>query len=43
MLYVLMLEKGLPSDVYERLHTIIHGSLQKQFSKRLRSVAVPES
>ncbi len=41
VLYVLMFEKGLSKDMREKLHTIIHGSLQRQFNKRLDSVAVP--
>ena len=40
-LYVLMFEKGLAEETRNKLHTIIHGSLQRQFTQRLESVAVP--
>jgi hypothetical protein len=41
VLYVLMFEKGISKELREKLHTIIHGSLQRQFNRRLDSVAVP--
>ncbi len=40
-LYVVMFDKGLAEETRNKLHIIIHGSLQKQFTQRLTSVAVP--
>jgi len=41
-LYVLMFEKDLTTEIKAYLHRIIHRSLQRQFSRRLESVAVPD-
>lgn len=42
VLYVLMFDKTIRQDVAEKLRVGIHHELQRQFTKRLESVAVPE-
>lgn len=42
ILHVLMFDKDLSRELYERLHFIIHSSLQRQFTARLEAVAIPE-
>lgn len=41
VLYVLLFDKEVSQEISEQLHTIIHGSLQRQFTERLNLVAVP--
>ncbi len=41
ILYVLLFDKSLPTEIRQQLRFVIHASLQRQFIRRLEQVAVP--